>query len=283
MPTNTGEMHGEDLFFGYISEYLDGELPPSVSGKFNEMLASRQSSVAAFQENRGKFQSSLGDLGGPESLKHKLRNFAQDDQIRETQEASEIAEAERSESRGTLIRRAILTVILVGLFGSLIYMFMPRPATKFDVIEYLGYEALALEEDPEGRTNLPSSDLEEVRQFVANVPGLTFRPNVLRPLKGWNPEGVSIIDYDVMKVIAVNYISPERNNEHLHHFMIPGKMTDLPFSGTEADYRGLRFRPYAGDKLNIVVWQHTPDMISVMAGHRGTAELYELARAGTPE
>jgi hypothetical protein len=175
MASSTGEMQGEDLFYGYISEYLDGELPASVSGKFNELVASRQASVAAFQENRGKFQSALGDLCGPESLKHKLRNFAQDDQIRETQEASAIAEAERAESRGTLIRRAILTAILLGFLGTLIYAFMPRPTAKFDVIEYLGYEALALEEDPEGRINLPSSDLEEVRQFVGNVPGRPCR------------------------------------------------------------------------------------------------------------
>lgn len=283
MASSVGELQGEDLFFGYISEYLDGELPAGVSAKFNELLATRQASVEAFQENRGKFQSALGDLCGSESLKHKLRNIAQDDQIRETQEISAIAEAERSETVGTLIRRSVLAVILLSLVGGVVFLFMPRPAAKFDVIEYLGYEALALEEDPEGRMNLPSTDLEEIRQFVKNVPGLAFSPSVLRPLQGWNPEGVAVIDYEVMKVIAVNYVSPERNSERLHHFMVPGKMAKMPYTGTEADYRGIRFRQYSGDKLNVVVWQHTPDMISVLAGRRGTAELYELARAGTPE
>ncbi len=283
MASNVSELQGEDLFFGYIAEYLDGELPSDVSGKFNELLATRQDKVEAFQENRGKFQSALGDLGGSEALKHKLRNLGQDDQIRETQEISAIAEAERTEFRGTLIRRIILASVLFGLVGVVAYVLMPRPAAKFDVIEYLGYEALALEEDPEGRLNLPTSDLEEVKQFVGNIPGLAFTPNVLRPLKGWNPEGVAVIDYDVMKVVAVNYVSPERNQERLHHFMVPGRMSTMPFTGTEGDYRGIRFRPYTGEKLNLVVWQHSSDMISILAGRRGTAELYELARAGTPE
>ncbi len=106
---------------------------------------------------------------------------------------------------------------------------------------------------------------------------------VLRSLTGWNPEGVSIIDYDVIKVIAVNYVSPERGNERLHHFVFAGKMSDLPFRGEEADYRGLKYRVYASDKVNLLVWQHSPEAISVLAGQRSAPELAELARAGTPE
>lgn len=283
MAANNTEMQGDELFYGYIAEYLDGELPQGLTGKFNEVLASRQKELDLFQANRGKFQSALGDLGGSESLKHKLRNLAQDDQIRATMEASEIAEVERSEMWSNILRRSVLSAIVLGLIGGAVYFFMPRNPVKFDVIEYLGYEALALEEDPEGRTNLPSTNIDEITQFVGTVPGLSFRPNVLRPLSGWNPEGVSIIDYDVMKVIAVNYVSPERGNEHLHHFMVPGKMSEIPYKGEEADYRGLKYRVYAGDKLNIVVWQHSPDMISVLAGHRSAPELADMARSGTPE
>jgi hypothetical protein len=72
-------------------------------------------------------------------------------------------------------------VILLALVGTAVYVFMPRKTTKFDVIEYIGYEAMALEEDPDGRLNLPSSDLEEIKQFVSTVPGLNFRPTILRP------------------------------------------------------------------------------------------------------
>lgn len=283
MASKIAELQGDELFYGYISEYLDGELPQAVSAKFNELMSTRQKELEVFQENRGKFQSALGDLGGSEVLKHKLRNFAQDDQIRETMEASEIAEVERSEMWSNIIRRSVLSAIVLGLIGGAVYLFMPQNNIKFDVIEYLGYEAIALEEDVEGRTNLPSSDIEEIKQFVSTIPGLAFRPNVLRSLSGWNPEGVSIIDYDVMKVVAINYLSPERSGERLHHFMVPGKMSEMPYKGEEADYRGIKYRVYASDKLNIVVWQHTPDMVSVLAGHRSAPELAEMARAGTPE
>jgi hypothetical protein len=283
MTANTNNMQGDDLFYGHVAEYLDGELAANIQDSFAKNLTGREQALEAFQVNRGKFQSALGDIGGSEALKHKLRNFAQDDQIRETIEASEIAEVERSEMWSNILRRSVLSALLLAIVGGAIYVFMPRNAAKFDVIEYIGYEAIALEEDPEGRVNLPSSDLEEIKQFVSSVPGLSFRPTILRSLSGWNPEGVSIIDYDVMKVIAVNYVSPERGQEHLHHFMIGGRMSDLPFKGEEADYRGIRYRVYSSDKLNILVWQQTPDMIAALAGHRSSPELAELARIGTPE
>lgn len=281
MASSKSELKGEELFYSYISEYLDGDLPAALQTQFSAVLSSKQKELEAFQVNRGKFQSALGEIGGSEALKHKLRNLAQEDQVRETIEASEIAEVERSEFWSNVMRRSVLVAVVLGLVGYAIYYFMPEK--KFDVIEYIGYEALALEEDPEGRTNLPSTDLEEIRQFVKTVPGLDFTPSLLRPIKGWNPEGVSIIDYDVMKVVAVNYISPERGNEHLHHFMVPGKMSDMKYRGDEANYRGITYRVYASEKLNIIVWQQTSDMVSVLAGHRSASEMAELARAGTPE
>jgi hypothetical protein len=281
--SNNSELKGDDLFYSYIANYLDGDLPSSVQGAFNALLPSKQKEIEAYQSNRGRFQSALGEVGGSEALKHKLRNLVQDDQVRATIEASEIAEVERSELWTNLVRRSVLIAIVLGLIGTVTYYFMPQNLSKFDVIEYIGYEALALEEDPEGRLNLPSSDIEEIRQFVAAIPGLEFQPQLLRTMKGWNPEGVSIIDYDFMKVVAVNYLSPERGNEHLHHFMVPGKMSDMKFRGEEADYRGIKYRVYGNDKLNIIVWQQSSNLVGALAGHRSASELAEMVRIGTPE
>ena len=283
MSANKTELKGEDLFYSYIADYLDGELPGALQAQFNSLLASKQKELESFQTNRGKFQSALGDVGGSEALKHKLRNLVQDDQVRATIEASEIADVERSELWSNILRRSVLVAVVLGLIGTAVYYFMPERLGNFDVIEYIGYEALALEEDPEGRTNLPSSDLEEIRQFVGAIPGLEFKPELLRPIKGWNPEGVSIIDYDVMKVVAVNYVSPERSNEHIHHFMLPGKMSNMKFKGEEADYRGIKYRVYGNDKINIIVWQQSADMVGALAGHRSAPELAEMVRMGTPE
>jgi len=280
---NKTELKGEDLFYSYIADYLDGELPRSLQTQFDALLASKQKELESFQANRGKFQSALGDVGGSEALKHKLRNLVQDDQVRATIEASEIADVERSELWSNILRRSVLVAVVLGLLGAAVYYFMPERLGNFDVIEYIGYEALALEEDPEGRTNLPSSDLEEIRQFVGAIPGLEFKPELLRPIKGWNPEGVSIIDYDVMKVVAVNYVSPERSNEHIHHFMLPGKLSSMKFKGEEADYRGIKYRVYGNDKINIIVWQQSADMVGALAGHRSAPELAEMVRMGTPE
>lgn len=283
MAANTSGISGDDLLYGYIAEYLDGYLPSGLHAAYNEVLKDRQKIIEDFQATRGRFQVALGSVSAPEPLKHKLRSFMQDDQIRETIEASEIQDIERSEFWSNLMRRAALGVIAVGLVGGLVYTFMPSPKDKINPVEYVGYEAVAMEEDPDGRINLPTNDLQEVTQFIKQVPGLAFKPQALRPLQGWTPEGVSIIDYEVMKVVAVMYKSPERNGEHLHYFMLPGAMKDLPYQGEEADYRGIRYRVYASDKMNMLVWQFAPDMIAVLAGHRSAPELAELARSGTPE
>jgi hypothetical protein len=280
---NKTELSGEDLFYSYVADYLDGDLPASLHAQFNTVLASKQKELDTFQTNRGKFQSALGEVGGSEALKHKLRNLVQDDQVRATIEASEIADVERSELWSNILRRSVLVAVVLGMIGGAVYYFMPERLGNFDVIEYIGYEALALEEDPEGRTNLPSSDIEEIRQFVGVIPGLDFKPELLRPIKGWLPEGVSIIDYDVMKVVAVNYVSPERANEHMHHFMLPGKMSNMKFKGEEADYRGIKYRVYGNDKINIIVWQQSANMVGALAGHRSAPELAEMVRMGTPE
>lgn len=283
MAANTSGMSGDQLLYGYISEYLDGELPAALQSSYNDALKDRQKIIEEFQATRGRLQVALGSITAPEPLKHKLRTFMQDDQIRETLEASEIQDIERSEFWSNLLRRATLGLIAVGLVGGLVYAFMPSPKDKINPIEYVGYEAVAMEEDPDGRINLPTNDPQEVTQFINQVPGLAFKPQPLRPLAGWVPEGVSIIDYEVMKVVAVMYKSPERNGEHLHYFMLPGAMKDIPYQGEEADYRGIRYRVYASDKMNLLAWQFAPGMIAVLAGHRSAPELAELARSGTPE
>ena len=283
MAFNPADLSNDEIFYSYLDEHLDGALPSAVKGRFQEMLKGREQAVEFYQTSRGRFQVACGEVLAPEPLRHKLRNLIQDDQARETIEASEIADIERSEFWSNVVRRSVLTLAGLGIVGGLVYMFMPNTKTKFNVVEYVGYEAVALEEDPDGRINLPTTDLEEVKQFIATVPGLTYKPQALRPLKGWLPEGVSIIDYDVMKVVAVVYRSPERNNEHLHHFMVPGSLSDIPFSGDEANYRGITYRTYSSEKLNLLVWQFAPDMMAILAGHRSAPELAELARLGTPE
>ena len=283
MAANTNGMSGDELLYGYISEYLDGDLPAALESSYREVLKGRENVVENFQAARGRFQVALGGISAPEPLKHKLRTFMQDDQIRETIEASEIQDIERSQFWSNLLRRATLGLIAVGIVGGLVYAFMPNPKDKINPVEYVGYEAVAMEEDPDGRINLPTNDLQEVKQFISQIPGLAFKPQALRPMTGWTPEGVSIIDYEVMKVVAVMYKSPERNGEHLHYFMLPGAMKDIPYQGEEADYRGIRYRVYASDKMNMLVWQFAPDMVAVLAGHRSAPELAELARTGTPE
>ncbi len=283
MAFKISDLSDQEIFFGYLSEYLDGDLPSDVVQGYAKVVKSQEQDIQNYQAARGNFQMAMGQIVAAEPLKHKLRNFIQDDRIRETIEAIEIQDIEKSMRTSQIVRRSVLVTGICAIIASVFYVLLPQTSEKINVIEYIGYEAVAMEEDPDGRINLPTTDPEEVKQFVQQIPGLLFKPQILRSLPGWMTEGVSIIDYEVVKVVAVMYKSPERNNEHLHHFMFPGVMSSMPYKGEEADYRGIRYRVYASDKLNLLVWQMSPDMVSVLAGHRSAPELAELARLGTPE
>ena len=49
---------------------------PYIHDAFQALLEAKEKEINKFQENRGKFQSALGDIGASETIKHKLRTMA---------------------------------------------------------------------------------------------------------------------------------------------------------------------------------------------------------------
>lgn len=159
-------------------------------------------------------------------------------------------------------------------------MMTPNKQRKFEALEYLGYESLALDEEPEGRLDLPSQELEEISQYLGAYPNLDFKPLVMKPIgKGWDPEGATVIDYEVAKVAVVKYRNTELK-ENIYHYSFAGELKTLPKS-EPGNYRGLVFQTYASDQLNIIAWQQESGMICFLVGRRSAPELANLARTGT--
>ena len=283
--TKTAEgLSNEDFFCGYLPEYLDGDLPGPLAMRFEEMLKAPGHALVPqqFQAQRGRLQLNMQSFYLKETETQVLRAMVQDPSVTVTKENMRIEQLGRGELINTWLRRISLAAVVLGIVGGLTWKFMPRSGPAFKPLEYLGYEALAMEEDTQSRMDLPTNDIKEIRQYLASYPGLDFKPRSLKAVaERWKPIGVSMIDYEIAKVSAVQYLNIE-NKERLFHFSFAGKLSDLP-KADSSTMDGIKFQTYGSEQLNLVAWQHDSGVVSLLVGRRSTAELFEIAARGTKD
>ena len=177
-------------------------------------------------------------------------------------------------------RRGAVLLLIVVAIGASVWKFGRTKERKFRPLEYLGYEALAMEEDAQERLNLPSHDPVEVRQYLESYPGLEFKAQMLAAVPaGWQIDGATVIDYEVAKVAAVMYErGGAKAKESFFFFSFAGELSDLPAS-EPGNMRGLIFQTYASNELNLVAWQVAPGVVALLVGRRSAPELAEIALA----
>ncbi len=142
------------------------------------------------------------------------------------------------------------------------------------VIEWLGYETLAIEEDPQ-RLNFPSSNTAEIRSYFANHHGLNFQPQLLSMPARWRPRGASVIDYDSMLVAVVGY-EASNGDDVIMHYSFRGKADNLS-TASENTTDGFTYRSYASDELNMIAWSQGQS-IALLVGRIGTKDLVALGK-----
>jgi len=281
MTISTNDLSDSELFNGFLAEYLDGELPSSVVDKYNAMVkvSGNVEVPEHFLQMRGKLQLAMQTYYLKESDLAELRSFVQDPEATATQENIKIEQIGRKVVVSNILRRFAIVLACAFLIGYLVLYFAPSNESAFKALEYLAYEAVALEEDPQERLNLPSSDLKEIRQYLVNYPGLDFKPFVLRSISNnWLPEGATVINYEVAKVTVVQY-SHNATSEKLFHFIYAGDLSDLPPSA-QGRYKDLNFQTYATDQHNFIAWEPSPGVVSILVGKRSAPDLAEMAIAG---
>jgi hypothetical protein len=273
------ELSPQDFFHSYLAEYLDGDLPGGLRQKFEDALkAPGQGAVPEhFQAMRGRLQLSMQSYYLKEGELTTLRSFVQDPSVKATQENLKIDQLGRGEVVNMLLRRVTLVAIAVGLVAVLVWKFMPRSEESFKALEYLGYEALALEEDARDRLDLMTGDYKEIRQYLLAYPKIDFKPNVMKLSGTWKPEGTTVIDYEIAKVSVVQY-GHTNGREKLFHFAYVGSISDLP-KAEPGNMRGLIYQTYASSEQNLIAWQDG-DVVNLLVGRRSAPELAELAVAG---
>lgn len=283
MASSPAELGNDEILYGYLPEYLDGELPTEIASRFDALIKSPDFArvPADFQSLRGRLQLAMQSYYLKESELADLSSLVQDPQVKATVENVRIEQLGRGFLLANAMRRVVLILVVVGIIGVLAWKFGYKHEQRFKPLEYLGYEAIALEEDAQDRLNLPSHDAKEVRQYLATYPGLDFKPRMLKKVPAsWQIDGATVIDYEVAKVVAVMYEnSGSKTKEKLFYFNFAGELSELP-KAEPGNMRGLIFQTYASDELNLVAWQAAPGVVSLLVGRRSAPELAELASAG---
>jgi hypothetical protein len=272
-----------NTLLSHLGEYLDDELAGETKTKMDAWLAENDNKelLQKFTLKRGHLQLKLQELFLAEPTLIELRSYVLDKSIQATQEVVQIEQFGRREKSIQFLRKIGFTLLGIGLVGWGAWKFTPRTTQPFRPLEYLGFEALMLEESKEERLNLPTNEISDIKDFFKNNPDLNYTHKVLSVPEVWEPDGASVIDYEVEKVGIVQYHHKE-TQEKLFHFSFPGELSDLPKAET-GNMRGLLFQTYSSDSLNLIAWKSSPNVVSILAGRRAAPELAEIAVLGSAQ
>lgn len=213
-----------------------------------------------------------------ETQRNKLRDL-----ILPGYDAQAAQEKVNSDAESGLRKERLRNYLIVGLslivLGIVARYFQQGQNVEAKVIEWLGYETLAIEEDLQ-RMDFPSSSTAEIRSYFDNHRGLNFQHQMLRMPSMWQPRGASVIDYDSMLVTVVRYEDSD-SDDFVMHYSFRGKADNLSTSA-ENTMDDFTYRSYASDELNMIAWSQGQS-VAVLVGRLGTKDLVALGKASSSE
>ncbi len=267
-----------DFLRSHLSEYLDEGLTSANRQKFEDIARRLNMAEVAtdYGIKRGRLQIEAQRLYLDEKKMRAIHELVEDDAARANHEAAEIEEVGMSEMKGNAFRFTALAVFFLLIFGGLYYFFKPETKPSFNALNSLIYEADVMNENSEGRLNLPTDRIEEINQYFAKLPALGFEPKPMRAVPSdWKVTGASMIDYDGAK-ITVTQFQNVTTNEKQYLFFFVGKLEQLPKS-VAGNSNGLVFQSYGSSNLNVMAWEPEPNVTGMMIGYRSPKELADFA------
>jgi hypothetical protein len=272
-------LNDEEFFYAHLADYLDDEgMPPDRRQRFEEIAKKLKLEGVAtdYGIRRGRLQIEAQRLFLDDKHLHDIHDLVEDDAARAKHEAEDIEEVGKSELKGNVFRFTILLAVAAAFIFGGVRFFSGEKKAPFKALDSLIYEAIVMTEDPQDRLDFPTEKLSELNDYFKRYPDLGFKPKVMQePGTGWDVNGGTVIDYEVAKVLAVQFTG-KNTGEKLYLFLYEGSLEQLPAS-TPGNFQGLVYQAYASDKLNIVAWQASSEMVGMMIGYRGAKELSELA------
>lgn len=269
----------EIFFFSNVADYLDDELSPADLDRFTKLLEKEEYKDApeVFSKQRGILQIQLQSFGLDQEQHLSLQSKLSDKEASQNMEASKIKEISNFIHLNEKVRYLTIATGVLLLLYAVYYIFSPSPQATFDVLEAVGYEAVALDEDTtNSRLSLPSSDLIEISQLLSAPSKFQFSPVVWNLPEPWVAEGVSTIDYEITTLAVVKY---QRNEEDkIFLFSLPGDIKNLPES-TPEKIGNTEFQAYASDQINMIVWQEDKNTLGILSSRLGIKDLIEIAKS----
>ena len=269
------------LMWSWLAEAVDDNIPAAIAEQFAQLRKATPAfdSVASiFRLRRGQLQLAIQNFHLSQRDMEKLKDLVASSEIRHTQEAQRIDEISTFEAKRRLMRQLAFAGIVLAIVFAVVYKSAPRKP-QLNTLDVLSYESVALVEDGKVRLDLPTDNLDEVKEYLGSYPDLGFKPKILTAKStGLNIEGASVLDYDSTKVAVVVYSDPKRQDKILH-FSMSGETADLPKS-EPGNFQGLIYQTYASNSLNMIAWNSAPKILSIAAGSRGALELAEFVRRG---
>lgn len=272
------QLTDQDFVYAYLQEYQDDELASNAKARFEKIIAADDQLLARYSKTRGLLQTAFARWELSPENQHDLRCIVEDDVSRADHEASNIRELGTIETRGTALRYLFMAAVIGLIAAAILHYFGPRSRPDFAALESLTYEA---EKFTAGRANLdlPTEDINEVRNFIAKYPNLGFKPLPVYALtsENWSLDGASVISYEFIKIPVLQYASFSAKSNKMYLFQFNGHLSDLP-SSEKGKAKDLTFQAYANNEFNVVAWQAHEDIVGMMVGRESTQDLAKYAR-----
>lgn len=174
------------------------------------------------------------------------------------------------------MRHWLFASVLLVIAAAFLYTYLAKKELGFDPIQDLPHEVLMMEDEEElASLDLKSSNPNELEAFFTKQNNLDFTPFILKVPSQWEAQGVSVIDYDFVKIGMTRFHNIVED-DILFHFMFGGHLEDLsPSTRRSVDH--FLYQAYSSNHLNLIVWQHNSKTLSMLVGHLPAEDLAHIA------
>ena len=271
------ELTGSSKLAAYVSDYLDDNLNESEKNELQNIIEQENLSswVDDYAISRGQLQIALQKVHANEKLLLKLNSLLETDATRISNEEKIIDKIEEVEHTRSNLKLGFLFTLVAVIVSLSWYYFGPEKDLQFNALESLIYEGIALDESPETRLDFATNSISEVNSYLRQSPDINYSLPNFKPISdGWELNGVSVIDYEVVKIIALNY--SDKSNDTFTLFVFPGDLKDLPKAEPGNEY-GLLYQAYAGDEYTLIAWQYKPELLAFIVGRDSPQDFAKIA------
>ncbi|MDA9951210.1 hypothetical protein N9D31_01420 [Oligoflexaceae bacterium] len=273
-----------DFVLAYADEFIGDMLPKGEKDRYEKLAKEEKYAkmLESYEKEHGKYQVFIQAKTLAPTQMESLWNLVQEPGARQTREMQKIDEVGRLEFFSNLKRRSLLILFFAALVFGIVYAFTSQQPPKFEYLEYIRYEALAMDRSgTKEELDLVDEDAKNILDLYKSDKGMKFTPSILSIRgEGWSVVGGSILDYELKKITMTQFRRKlNGKNQSLYYFSTSGTLSDLPQS-EEGRSGEVRYQTYESEFYNIVAFAPADDTLGFVLGSLDAPSLASLADKG---